>query len=91
MLRTLAFVAVRQQHHQARRLAPFLFRRGDELVDHDLRAVGEIAELRFPERERLRIGDAVAVLETEHGELAQRAVDHVEGAPGPADMWCSGM
>ena len=31
----------------------------DELVDHDLRAVGEVAELAFPDGER-GIGSAVA-------------------------------
>jgi hypothetical protein len=39
---------VRQQHHETAHLAPLLLAGGDELVDHDLRAVGEIAELRFP-------------------------------------------
>ena len=57
MLRPLALVAVRQQHHEAGHAQPFALARGDELVDHDLRAVGEIAELRFPERQRF--GSAV--------------------------------
>ena len=78
MLRTLAFITVRQQHDQPAGLAPLLLGRGDELIDHDLRAVGEIAELRFPQRQRLRIGDAVAVLETEHAEFAERTVVDVE-------------
>jgi hypothetical protein len=33
-------------------------RAGDVLVDHDLRAIGEIAELRFPQHQRL--GSALA-------------------------------
>ena len=37
----------------------------DELVDHDLRAVGEVAELRFPDYERLRLPNVVAVLEAD--------------------------
>ena len=78
MLRPLAFEAVRQQHHQAARLAPLLFAAGNELVDHDLRAVGEIAELRFPDHQRQRVGHAVAELEAQHGVLAERAVEHVE-------------
>ena len=52
MLGTLAFVAVRQQQHQAAGLAPLGFGAGDELVDHDLRAVGEVAELRLPQHQR---------------------------------------
>ena len=54
MLRPLAFVAVRQQHHQAAVLAPLLFGAGDELIDDDLRAVHEVAELRFPHHETCR-------------------------------------
>ena len=37
----------------------------DELVDRDLRAVDEVAELRLPEHERLGRGDRVAVLEAD--------------------------
>ena len=47
VLRTLTFVAVGQQHHKPAGLAPLLLRCGDELVDDDLGAVREIAELRF--------------------------------------------
>ena len=78
MLRPLPFVAVRQQQHQAAGLPPLRFGAGDELVDHDLRAVGEIAELRFPQHQRQRIGHAVAELEAQHGVLAQRAVEDFE-------------
>ena len=78
MLRPLAFEAVRQQHDQAARLSPFRLGAGDELVDHDLRAVGEIAELRLPDHQRQRVGHAVAELEPQHGVLAERAVEDVE-------------
>jgi hypothetical protein len=40
---------VRQQHHQTAHPAPLLLAGADELVDHHLRAVGEVAELRFPD------------------------------------------
>jgi hypothetical protein len=45
----LALEPVRQEAHEARHAQPFRFARADELVEHDLRAVGEIAELRLPE------------------------------------------
>src|ERR1700680_4453315 len=48
MLRSLAFIAVREKHYQAGRKIPFVFTGADELVDDDLRAVCEVAELRFP-------------------------------------------
>ena len=61
-----AFLAVRQHHHQARDAAPLRFRRGDELVDDDLGAVDEVAELRFPDDEHVRFVERVAVVEAEH-------------------------
>ena len=51
MFRTLTFIAVRQQHHEAVGAQPLGLARGDELVDDDLRAVGEIAELGFPQHQ----------------------------------------
>src|SRR5262245_66537606 len=54
MLGTLSLVAVRQQADDAGHAQPFALARGDELVEHDLRAVGEIAELRLPQGERIR-------------------------------------
>ena len=54
MLGSLAFVAVGEEHDEAAGLSPFRLRRRDELVDHDLRTVGEVAELGFPNHERVR-------------------------------------
>ena len=66
MLRALAFVSMRQQQRQATYTAPFHFAGADELVDHNLRAVGEITELRFPNYELIWLRCGVAVFETEH-------------------------
>ena len=74
VLRALALEAVRQQQHQTVRLAPLVFGRDDVLVDDDLRAVDEVAELRFPHHQRLVVGVGVAVLEAERGVLAEQAV-----------------
>ena len=74
VLRPLAFVAVRQQHDDAGEQTPLVLAGGDELVDDDLRAVGEVAELRLPEHQRLGIVAAEAVLEAEHRRLP-RAVE----------------
>jgi len=78
MLRPLAFITVWQEHDQSAHLAPLLLGRGNELIDNDLSAVREIAELRFPERQGLRIGNAVSVFESEHAEFAERTVVDVE-------------
>src|SRR6266849_2083709 len=74
MLRSLALVSVRQKHHEPRRKVPLVLTGADELVDDDLRAVGEIPELRFPQNERLRIVAAETVFETEATCLGKRRV-----------------
>ena len=56
----------------------FAWADGDELVDDHLRAVREVAELRLPEHERRRVGEAVAVLEAEHRGLGELAVVDLE-------------
>ena len=83
VFRPLAFEAVRQEHDQIAGLMPLGFGTGDEVIDDDLRAVGEIAELGFPCDQCERVGDAVAELESEHGGLRKRAVEHLETGPGP--------
>src|SRR5438309_4124601 len=66
VLRTLALVSVRQQHHNARKQSPLRLASGDELVDDDLRAVREVAELRLPKHQRLRIVASETVLKPKH-------------------------
>ena len=74
MLRPLSFIAVRQEKDERRLLLPLGARRRQELVDDHLRAVGEIAKLGFPEHQRLRRVDGVAILEANRRILGQRAV-----------------
>ena len=45
VLRALALIAVRQQHGQAAESLPLVLAAGDELVDDNLGAIGEIAKL----------------------------------------------
>jgi hypothetical protein len=71
VLGPLAFVAVREQQDQAGRQAPFVFTGTEELVDDDLRAVDEVAELRFPEDECFRIVAREAVLEAEAARFGE--------------------
>jgi hypothetical protein len=78
VLRALSFVPVREEHDEAAGDAPLRFRAGDELIDHDLRAVGEVAELGFPEDERRGIGQRVAELKTEDAVFAEGAIEDVE-------------
>ncbi len=40
-----------------------------------LGAIGEIAELRFPEGQRVRVGQRVAIFEAEHGLFREHRVD----------------
>ena len=46
-----------------------------------LRAVGEVAELRLPQGQRVRLGQRIAVLEAEHRLLRQHRVDHLVARP----------
>ena len=78
VLRPVALVAVRQEERQPRRLPPFREPGGDELVDDDLRAVDEVAELRLPEDEHLGRGSGVAVLEADARVLRERRVVDLE-------------
>ena len=75
-----ALVAVRQQQRQAAGLAPLRLAGDDEAVDDHLGGVGEVAELRLPEDERVRRRRRVAVLEAEAGDLRERAVVELEGS-----------
>src|SRR5512136_485572 len=51
MLRPLPLLSMRKQQDQTARLSPLRLRSGQKLIDDDLRAVGEIAELRFPQHQ----------------------------------------
>lgn len=53
VLGALAFVTVRQEDDEVAGLHPFAFGAGDELVDDDLCAVNEVAELGFPADEHV--------------------------------------
>ena len=70
----LALVAVGEQQDEAGEEAPLVLARAQELVDDHLGVVGEVAELRLPQHERLGVVAAEAVLVAEDGGLRQRRV-----------------
>ena len=74
MFRPLPFEAVGQQHDDAAQAVPLLFGTADELVDDDLRDVGEVAELRLPKDQPVGEVQAVAVLEAQDPRFGKRAV-----------------
>src|SRR3546814_9650561 len=76
MLGSLPFIAVRQQQHEAVGAQTLGLTRGDELVDHALRAVGEIAALRFPQDPRFRLGHRLAIFDAEHPIFAESSEAH---------------
>jgi hypothetical protein len=80
VLGALPLVTVRQEKGQPGALTPFDLGGGEELVDDDLGAVDEIAELCLPRDERLRADDGVAVLEPEGRVLGEERVVHEETA-----------
>jgi len=82
VLRAVPLVAVRKEQREARGLVPLRPARDDELVDHDLRAVDEVAVLRLPDHEGVRRGAGVAVLEAERRVLGERRVVDLERGVG---------
>src|SRR5581483_2147851 len=74
VLRSLPFKSMRKKHDEAARAQPLCLAGGNELVDDALGAIGEIAELRLPQHQRLRVGQRIAVFEPEHAELRKRAI-----------------
>ena len=78
VLGTLAFVAVRQEEHEAAGAVPLRFAGGEKLIDDNLGAVGEIPELSFPDAEHIGVIKRVAVVETEHGGFGEQRVVNAE-------------
>ena len=85
----------RQKEDDAGEEVPLGFAGGEELVDDDLRAVGEVAELGLPESEGLGEVAGEAVLVAEAGSLREHGVvDFPAGLVGSdvaqrrvADFW----
>ena len=48
------------------------------MVDDDLSAVGEVAELGFPEGEHFGVGEGVSVVEAEDGEFGEEGIMDTE-------------
>ena len=67
MLGPLTLVAVRQQHDEARLAQPLLLAAADELIDHALRRVGEVSELRGEEQQEDEEAVAVEVEDAVEG------------------------
>ena len=74
VLGALALEAVGEEQREPGLLAPLVLGGDDELVDDDLRAVDEVAELRLPADPRVGVGDGVAVLEAERRVLGEHGV-----------------
>ena len=78
VLRALTLVTVGQQHGQAAHPAPLLLAGGEELIHHHLGAVGEVAELGFPDGQTGRLGAGVAIFERQYRVLGQHRVVDLE-------------
>ena len=74
VLGALALVPVRQEDDESRLAHPLGLARAEELVDDDLRAVDEVAELRLPDAQDVGGLVRVAELEAEDAVLREEAV-----------------
>ncbi len=72
MLGALTFVAVRQQHDQTGGKIPYVLTGADEMNDDDLRAVGEISELRLPQNQRFGVIAAEAIFKAQAARFGER-------------------
>src|SRR5437762_12184675 len=82
-----------EQQNNATGPLPFRFRGNNELIDNGLRAVGEIAKLRFPQTKHLRVIQRVPVIEPKHSSLRERAVVNTNAPlfPGEMHQWQVGL
>ncbi len=69
MLWPLPLVAVRQKQCQTAEPSPLGAATADKLVDDNLSAVGEVAELCLPDHQRVWLSGGVTILEAQHGFL----------------------
>ena len=74
VLRTLSVIAVRQQQRDVRTLSPLGLCTGNELIDHDLSTVCEVAKLCFPDRKTILGHRGIAVFKAHDGVFGQGAV-----------------
>src|SRR5262249_56739128 len=87
----LTFIAMREQADETRHPQPLALAGRDELVEYDLRAVGEIAELRLPHHEGVWLGQRVAVFEGQHRLLRAHRVDRFKAAMAWGDVFERGV
>src|SRR5262245_11393158 len=78
VVRALPLVAVRQQHHQTAIAFPLRLARGNELVDDDLGAVGEVAKLGLPQHQRLWSVQRVAEFEAKDRRFRKQTIVDLE-------------
>lgn len=78
MLSALSVHAVREQQNNAAVNAPLNLATRDKIINHNLRAVREIAELRLPHNKRVFVALSVPVLEAEDSEFTEVRVRYRE-------------
>src|SRR6187402_828406 len=66
-----------QEQREPAEALPLGLAGADELVDDDLRTVGEVTVLAFPHDERIRLGCGVAVLEAHYRLFRQHRINHL--------------
>jgi hypothetical protein len=75
MFRSLPFITMRQKQGESIQTIPFGFAGSDELINHDLRAIDEIAELRFPDHQLIGRRTGITIFESKHGFFRKQRID----------------
>src|SRR5262249_35170307 len=74
MFRALTLVSMRKEKNYAAGSLPFRLGTDDELIDYDLGAVGEVAELCFPHAKQVRVIHRISVVKPQNSCLGKHAV-----------------
>mmetsp|Transcript_8323 Transcript_8323/g.15408 ORF Transcript_8323/g.15408 Transcript_8323/m.15408 type:complete len:247 (-) Transcript_8323:839-1579(-) len=80
MLRATTVPAMGQQDNESRLTKPLCLTTRQELVKHDLRSVGKISKLGFPDNQTVGIHETVPKLKPQDSKLRQRRVAHLEAS-----------
>jgi hypothetical protein len=86
----LTFVTMRQHHYQTAGTAPFHFTGTDELIDHYLRTVSEIAELCFPDSQCIWLCCGITIFKASTASSDKTESITVNGAC-LSEIFCRGM
>lgn len=74
MLRSVSVISMRKQHNESVLDSPLLLTGRNELIDHNLSAVGKVTELCLPDSQSIRVSLCIAVFVAKNSKLRKMRV-----------------